>query len=207
MTEITFESYHNSCLHQIVNNDFEGLLKKVEEDIAKDPDVQVYWTMKGYALSELDKKEEALEAFSHALELDESSFSAHSDMALALVNLGRWEDVIKECDTMLELDPTSHGNFLKAIALFELKRDSEAKECLKIEKGLWEGWLEQNPDSPKEQKIDAYNWLINILHSLGEYEKELEYFDKMWELLDTPLTSNAQDYRNAILHMVKESKE
>lgn len=204
MTELTFESYQHSCMHLILNKDFEGLLKKVEEDLAKDPDNHVYWTMKGYTLSEMGKKEEALKAFTRALELDENSFSAHSDCALVLSDLGRWEEVIEHCDAMMKIAPKSHGNFLKAIALFELGREKEGKKCLELEKELWEDWLAQNPDAPKELQIDAYNWLINILHSLEEHEKELSCFDKMWELLGTEMTSSAQDYREALKQLIKE---
>lgn len=187
----------------ILAKDFKGLLEKVEKDLVTDPESPIYWTMKGYALSELGSKKEALEALGHALELDNSFIYAHSNIAVVLVELGHWEEAIKHCDAILEIEPRDHIDFLKAIALFELERMSEAEECLRKDIKSWEDWLSENPDAPKEEQINAYFWLINNCHTLEEYEKELIFFDKMWELLPTPMPSHASEYREELVRLAE----
>lgn len=203
MTKVTFESYHNSCYDLIAAKNFKGLLKKIEDDIANEPDNSVYWTMKGYALQELGLKEEALASLNHALQLDINSLYAHSNIAVVLCDLERWEEAIEHCDAILKIDPKNHVNFLKAIALFELERDESAKDCLRKDNESWDEWLRENPDAPKEDIINAYFWLTNNYHTLEEYEQELMYFDKMWELLAQPPPSHAAEYREGLLRLIE----
>ena len=93
--------------------------------LALDPAFAMAWNGKGIALNELNRSQEAIDAY--ALALDPTNTSAWSNKGAVLHSLKRSQEAIDAYDHALALDPTDAIAWSnKAIALRHLGRRKEA---------------------------------------------------------------------------------
>ncbi|MDF1533086.1 MAG: tetratricopeptide repeat protein, partial [Methanosarcinaceae archaeon] len=86
------------------------------------PEKASNWSLKGHALYDLEKYEEAIEAFDRAIELDPKDAFNWNFKGNALYDLEKYEEAIKAFDKAIELDPEDAINWnLKGHALYDLE--------------------------------------------------------------------------------------
>ena len=88
--------------------------------------------LKGIALINLEKYDEAIEELIHSLALNESNLDARLAIADANRLNGDYEDAVSVYDSVLKIDEDSYGALKgKAHAYFDLEKYSEADEIFK----------------------------------------------------------------------------
>ena len=152
------------------------------------------WFNKGFALNNLGKYEEAIEAFDKVIDMDPSNSYAWNNKGYALNNLGRYEDGLQAFAKALEMD---HNNIdawnNKAWALNNLERYEDA--LLASEKALE---IDPNNFLASGNKIIALLGLSinNIesdspdawfskgfeLNNMGKYQEAIEAFDRVVDM-------------------------
>jgi len=140
------------------------------------------WFNKGFALNNLGKYQEAIEAFDRVVEMDPSNSYAWNNKGYALNNLGRYEDGLQAFAKALVMDPNNiYAWNNKAWALNNLARYEDA--LLSSEKAL-----EMDPNN-------VFGWgnkAIALL-GLGNYEDGLIATNKVLELTVSYLNSTTNN--------------
>lgn len=86
---------------------------------------------KVFALYQLNKTEEALEAYNAAHELNLTDYTLMKNIGQMQLLLGKYEDAIKSFDAYISMEPNDKEVWTyKGVALAELNRFEEAIECL-----------------------------------------------------------------------------
>ncbi|GAB1543822.1 hypothetical protein NUACC21_64980 [Scytonema sp. NUACC21] len=137
----------------------------------------VTWYNRGLALKKLTQNEEAIASFERASLIDTEYSAAFAQSCSTLMDLRRYEEALKSCETAIETDKNweratpavAWKN--KALALMKLGKLQAAVTA--YEKGL-----ELNPND------DAISWynLGTIQHKFGQYEKALKSYSKAIEI-------------------------
>jgi len=129
------------------------------------------WFKRGLCLSNLQRYEEALVSFDHAIELDPNYASAWRNRGYALDKLGKYEEAIACFDKAIEINPDDYtawnnrGNVLYKLGKYEEAIASYDKA------------IEINPDY-----YSAWNNRGGALCNLGEYEEAIASYDKTIEI-------------------------
>jgi tetratricopeptide (TPR) repeat protein/tRNA A-37 threonylcarbamoyl transferase component Bud32 len=138
---------------------------------------------KGYSLSELGKKEEAIRLFDKVLELNPENIYALNNKAEVLSSVGKNSDAVYYCDQAIKIDPGYYWAWYnKGAALMEYSDDKgcsattykEEDSLERIKKAIecYDYAIELNPGS---ERI----WLNKgfALIALGNYEQGLKCYD------------------------------
>jgi tetratricopeptide (TPR) repeat protein len=105
----------------------EEALVSANATVGLHPDEADAWYHLGYALHQLRRYRQALDAYDQALARDPKKGSAWSNKGHALLRLGRYEEAVEACDHALAIDQTAAEAWgTRAIALFSLARYQEA---------------------------------------------------------------------------------
>ncbi|RMG75234.1 MAG: tetratricopeptide repeat protein [Nitrospirae bacterium] len=123
-------------------------VKQLRQIVKEDPKNLDAWIRLGNTLMDTNRFEEAIEAYSKALELDPKNTNVRVDMGTCYRRIGKPDIAVKEYNRAIEIDPKhlfAHRN--KGIVLaFDLKKPKEAiKE--------FETYLSLAPDAADAQKI------------------------------------------------------
>jgi len=152
---------------------YEDALSVINLAIQFDSTNQLNWSEKGDILHDLERQEEALEAYEKSLELSkiEEQFEDDIDTVLnradVLSHLERHEEALEEYERSEKLDPYStEVLFGKAYELFELKKYQESLTV--CEKGL----------SVDRDDLDLVIHKGIVKLELGFEEEALKYFEK-----------------------------
>lgn len=96
-----------------------------------DPEVIIRWVIKGQALNNLGRYDEAIVCLDKALELDPESGSSWNFKGFALQNLGRYDEAMICFDKALEIDP-DYENALnnKEMLNRDLKKESRNEDTI-----------------------------------------------------------------------------
>ncbi len=118
--------------------------------VAKDLKNLGAWIKLGNIYMDTGKNEEAIDAYSHALELDPANVDVRTDRATCYRYTGKPEKAVEEYKTALTINP-NHANAMKNLGVvleYDLKRKKEAKQ-------VFEELLKRHPDDPDSRKIKA----------------------------------------------------
>jgi len=129
------------------------------------------WRVRGLALHQQGKTEEALQSFEQSIKMDPAADKAWFSKALTLERSGRVDEAIKCYDEVLRLNPASHEAwFNKGNAQVSLNRMTEALNCYKESMRI------------KPDKLEAYINKANVMvhtnqldNALDTYKKALQY--------------------------------
>jgi tetratricopeptide (TPR) repeat protein len=158
-------------------------LEKANNYIKNVPNNGLAWNAKGFALAELEKHDEALKAYDHAIKLDFNCFLAIYNKANLLMRMNHDDKAIKLFAQVLditdEIISKNPNDFLawrtKGITLLDLERADNALECLN--KAIS---INSNDNYPWSNKGIA-------LFELGKYYEAIDCYEKAIDL-------NPRDY-------------
>jgi tetratricopeptide (TPR) repeat protein len=129
------------------------------------------WFNKGFALNDLGKYNEAIQAFDKVIEINPSNTYAWNNKGYALINLNKNEEGLLACEKALEIDPNNAVAWNNKVwALNNLRRYEEGlRACEKA--------LEIDPNNAV-----AWNNKAWALNNLGRYEEGLQACEKALEI-------------------------
>ncbi|GIU71488.1 MAG: hypothetical protein KatS3mg003_0967 [Candidatus Nitrosocaldaceae archaeon] len=157
--------------------DYSKIFGKIEGiiDIEKVSLLKEYlYGAKGYALTKLQRYEEAIEAYNKALEINPNYAEAWNNKGYALAKLQRYEEAIEAYNKALEINPNyAEAWNNKGYALDELQRYEEAIEA-------YNKALEINPNY-----AEAWNNKGIALDELQRYEEAIEAYNKARIIFDS----------------------
>ena len=99
----------------------------LDRAIEIDPTDPDFWNVKGLALKDLGKYDQAIECLDRAIEIDANDKTYVHNKGIVLENLGKYDDALKYFDKAIEIDPKylSAWNY-KGIVFETLKKYDEA---------------------------------------------------------------------------------
>ncbi len=163
------EAYHGLSMCHYNLSQFEQSLaaaQKWAELNAKDPNAH---NIIGWSLYNLQRHEEASQAFSHSTELQPTA-SAYSGLGNSYLKLGQSESALEAVQKWLELEPdNADAHRLKGWALYNLGKDNEAAAAFSRSLEL-------------QETDDAYLGLKNCYFRLRQYEKALESCERWLQI-------------------------
>jgi tetratricopeptide (TPR) repeat protein len=102
---ITIVSYSQEELDLLIlNKKYDEALAKIEQQISQNPTAQIYFK-KGVVFSNLQKFQEAVQAFSEALKIEPDNIEIISELAEDLSILGNQQDAITYYKKALKIEP------------------------------------------------------------------------------------------------------
>ena len=169
--ELKAEAEKAECLVLLEKGNYEELLKKAEEMIKVEKNNAFAWFTKGRAMMNLNKHEEALDAFSKSTELNPKSDYGWFFKGLILGILGRNKEAVQALSKAIELNPKNALSWsLTGSALAHLERHEEAVQALSKS-------LELNPED-----ADAWRSKGSALEMLRRHKEALEALLKAIDL-------------------------
>ncbi len=206
---------------------FEKALIQYDRAIALQPTAEAYFN-RGTVLRELNRPEEALASFDHAMTLKPDFAEAYIHRGLALQKLKRTEEALINYDRALSLKPgTAEVHFDRGNAFMELKRMEEALACFNQAISLRPTFVEaynnrgavlQDLDRPEDAlasyegaiavqpaRPEAYNNRGTVLRKLKRLEEALAAHDQAIAL--KPDFVEAHNNRGAVLQELKRLDE
>ncbi len=186
------------------------------------------WLTEGNTLADLNRYEEALGAYEHAIRLSPNLASAYSNKGSVLNKLTRYEEALAASELAIHLDPNDAAAYhTKGIALYSLKRYEEALAACEysirlnprdanayFNKGSTLNRLKRYEEAltAYEQAIRldsnlaiAYNNKGNTLYSLKRYVEALSAYEQAIYL--NPHYANAYHSMGITLTKLRKSKE
>jgi tetratricopeptide (TPR) repeat protein len=156
------------------------------------PDQDQAWHMRGYALDELGRYEEAITSYDRSLELKPDKDQAWNNRGISLGNLDRYEESIASFDHSLKLEPDNDKAWNnRGISLGNLGRYEEAISS-------YDCSLKLNPD-----KDQAWHNRGISLHNLGRYEEAISSYDRSLRL--NPDDDGSRNNRKIALNYLVEN--
>jgi len=121
--------------HPDVSND--QILAMFKEQLQKDPKNAEVWSRYGDFLSDIERYQEAVDAYKETLKLNPANIDAQTFMGTALWNLGKKEEAVAIYEKSLKTNP-QHVPTLYYMAFVDLDRDhnidAASKRLAQIEK-------------------------------------------------------------------------
>jgi Tfp pilus assembly protein PilF len=168
----TAEDYCQEALRLSRAKDYAGALAAADKAIKAGPEHALAYHLRGSALSELGRNDDALDALRQALTLDPSLSYVQYKIALVLSFLGRQEEALAATDAAIGLDPNDYAAYvLRGATLFELERYDEALDALAAA-------LDRRPGLGQVHVNRA-----QILRLIGRYPEALAEYDRALELV------------------------
>jgi tetratricopeptide (TPR) repeat protein len=153
-------------------HDYPGALIDAERAVKTVPTSDECWDALGYALRELDRFDEAAEAWTKAIEINDDYLWYYERRGVAYDGSNRFEEALADFRKSAELDPTRHypWSMVGYLLAEDLDRFDEAIPAL-------ERAAEIKPEFPG-------NWfLLGLSHEkLGDLEKARGYYDHYLKL-------------------------
>ncbi|MGC9514850.1 tetratricopeptide repeat protein [Methanocrinis sp.] len=179
-----------------LKNDDEGALEYFDRAIEARPDHVRGWISKVMTLRNLDRIEEAKEAYGRGVEQAPSLRDPEewNDLAGAIYDRGDFQATIDFLDFMLDLEPEEQSyKFNKLGPLSKLKRYDAVAD-------LAEELVEEMPDF-------VPGWMVRGIALLGmeRYEEAVESFDRA--ILLDPTNAEAREMKIRTLEYLKEVKK
>jgi len=126
---------YDRALQHVKDKEASPALTSVQEAIALDDSVPVYWNTLGWIYLQLGRPDIAFTPFSKALQLDPTFGLAQENVGVALSELGRWEEAVAAYRRAIIMGtvPTPETAYQNmGMALLNLKRYPEAEEALRF---------------------------------------------------------------------------
>jgi len=126
---------YDRALQYVKDKEASPALTAVQEAIALDDSVPVYWNTLGWIYLQLGRPDVAFGPFNKALELDPTFGLAQENVGVALSELGRWEEAVAAYRKAIAMGtvPTPETAYQNmGMALLNLKRYREAEEALRF---------------------------------------------------------------------------
>ncbi len=102
--ETDMEIMMNELVPRLIDEgEYERAVEFLNKGLAIDPDNSVGWFDLSYALSQLDRDEEALKACDTSLKLNPTCIDVWEERGYILYNLGRYAEALESLDTALAL--------------------------------------------------------------------------------------------------------
>jgi tetratricopeptide (TPR) repeat protein len=160
---------------ELWQGNYSGALYYFEEAISKNSKNHEAWYLKGAALEELGRYDEAITAYGRAIEHNQSYRSSYAKAGL-LSKLNRTDEAIEVYNEYIEAFPEDPEPFLnKGIILSETKRHEEALDT--IERGI------------ELNQSHGFLWFFKglTLNAMGRCDEALIIFDNVEELMPNDL--------------------
>ena len=139
-----------------------------------DPENAFAWYIKGAALADLEKHEEAIACYDTAIRMDPRNAEVWNSEGVSLEILGRYEQAVKCHDKAIEINPRNADAWSnKGVALMGLKKYKEAVEC-------YDRATEIDP-----KFTEAWGGKGLALGHLGRYRDAIKCEDKALEICPT----------------------
>ncbi|MEI2761479.1 tetratricopeptide repeat protein [Methanothrix soehngenii] len=98
-----------------------------------DPQDANAWTIKGIALYDLGKYDEAIQAYDQAIRINPQFAEAWYNKGVALTALGKYDEAIKACDQAISINPQfAEAWYNKGVVLKALGKYDEAIKAFEI---------------------------------------------------------------------------
>jgi len=126
---------YDRALQHVKDKEASPALTAVQEAIALDDSVPVYWNTLGWIYLQLGRPDIAFSPFTKALQLDPAFGLAQENVGVALSELGRWEEAVAAYRKAILMGtvPTPETTYQNmGMALLNLKRYREAEEALRF---------------------------------------------------------------------------
>jgi tetratricopeptide (TPR) repeat protein len=146
----------------------EEALEQLRKVVRVNPAMRDAWEMLGVTLTELHRKQEAIEAFDRTVALDPLSAEPHLALARIFALDGRRDVALQHAELAARRDP-GKGNEVQAQILLDLNRPAEAA-------GFARRSLEADPKRPMSHFV-----LGVVAQRAGHYEEALSAFGKAEE--------------------------
>jgi len=152
------------------------------------------WLYKGNSLFADAKFEEAIEAYSKAINIKPDYHEAWNNKGIALRKLERYEEAIEAYDKAIEIKPDYHDAWYnKGIALGKLERYEEAIEA-------YDKAIVIKPDSH-----EAWNNKGGALDDLERYEEAIEAYNKAIEI--KPDSHEAMNNKAWAMYLIRDKED
>ena len=160
-----------------VGQDYENAITSSEKLLDIKPDLHEAWVARGVALSALGRKEEAVQSYDKALDIN-PDYHAWCARGIALSDLGRKEEAIQSFDKAVDIKPDYHEAWYnRGVVLSALGRKEETiqsyDKAVDIKPDLHEAWYNRG----------------RALSALGRKEEAIQSFDRSLQI--------QPDYANA----------
>ncbi|GAB2567243.1 tetratricopeptide repeat protein [Gracilibacillus alcaliphilus] len=200
---------------------FDTALADINQRLEDYPEDAYLLNEKGYILNELERYEEAQKTLEEAVEIDDQSDSAYTNLALSLNELGEYEQAIVAAQKAIDISENEPEQFINmGNAHSMLERDEKALEyydkALEIDpttpyglygKGVTLYFLEEFEDSipyleqyldifPND--VDAIRYIVYANDILENFESTIPYIDQLIELEPERQIDNL-DYKGLML--------
>ncbi len=148
-------------------------LSAIQQAIALDPSVPVYWNAMGWILLDRGRPDAAYGYFAKAVELDPTYADAQINLGVALAEMRRWEEALAAYQKALALPTVAQPYRLYhnlGLALYHLKRYREAEQALRFAIGL-------------EPKIEGSYYVLGlVLVAVGRHDEARALFQRSRDL-------------------------
>jgi tetratricopeptide (TPR) repeat protein len=129
------------------------------------------WFDKGYALGIAGRYQEAIEAYTKAIELDPNFALAYSDRSADYIYLGNHWQALRDCDRAIELDPKLAGAYINRGVAYENLGDY--KQAIRN----YDKAIELDP-----KIANAYNNRGFAYYELGDHRQAIRDYERAIEL-------------------------
>ena len=191
-----------NCRNAIMNNEQRKLYRALTQ-IFKRRNSHRAWGDRGWALSRLERHDEALEAVNQAIALKPEEASYHNNKGISLAELNRHDEALEAYNQAIALEPKKadyHDN--KGSSLAELNRYDEALEtfnqaiALKPEEALYHYHKGRLLDELNlhDEALEAYNQAIAL-----KPEKALYHYHKGLSLAELNRHDEALEAYNQVI--------
>jgi tetratricopeptide (TPR) repeat protein len=149
-----------------------GLLAELDAETAAHPKVALNHRVRGWVLSHLGRREDAVAAYDAAVELDPKQVDALYECGVVLSDLGRFDEAIARWDAAAKVDPRNIDAFYNAAQTHYNRR--QYKQAL-------ERWRKAQALDPGD--FDVAKKILQALNGLGDKRraaKAREALIAMW---------------------------
>ena len=147
--------------------DSDKQLEYFTKALEMDPEVIIRWVIKGQALNNLGRYDEAILCLDKALELDLENGSSWNFKGVALQNLGRYDEAMICFDKALEIDPDyENAQNNKEMLNRDLKKESRNEDAIRYNDTALENNQHENNNSKnylQKVNLELFEEGMNLL--------------------------------------------